>query len=206
MTTDNGFVTITSQGSVSSTRPHTSIACAIPAYNEEDSIASVLDSLLTQSRPPEVIHVVISNTTDRTFAIARTYAGEHLRTGEGTGHVLETFSTYVFVHDIGENAEKKVGALNYGFSKVCDSFDYLLGVDGDTILEYDAVERLEQEARSESHIGGISAIYTVDHKSSRGIISSFLTTGQRAQFAAFGSRGSPMTNAGFTSSTSARHS
>lgn len=184
-TTDNGFVTVTSQGSVSQTRPHTSIACVIPAYNEEDSIAGVLDSLLAQSRPPEVVHVVINNTTDRTFPIARSYAGEHLQAGEGPGHTVETYSTYVFVHDIGENADKKVGALNYGFAKVCDSFDYLLGVDGDTILEFDTVERLEQEARSESRIGGISAIYTVDHASSRGVVSSFLTTGQRAQFAAF---------------------
>lgn len=66
-----------------------------------------------------------------------------------------------------------------------ENFDYLLGVDGDTILEPDALRLLEREADAESRIGGISAIYTVDPQSSKGLISSFLTTGQRAQFAAF---------------------
>lgn len=177
---DSGFVTVTTEGKDLALVHRNSIACVIPAYNEEETIAGVLDALLSQTRPPEVIHVVINNTTDETFYIARRYAGEHVST-----HHDDIFTTYVFVHDIGKNLDKKVGALNYGFAKVADSFDYLLGVDGDTILEPDAVERLEAEAETESRIGGISAIYTVDPRSSRGLVSSFLTTGQRAQFAAF---------------------
>lgn len=179
-TFDSGFVSVVSESPFLEKPQHSTIACVIPAYNEEDTIADVLDALLAQTRPPEVIHVVINNSTDKTFQIARGYAGEHLST-----HDDEPFMTYVFVHDIGKNADKKVGALNYGFSKVRESFDYLLGVDGDTILEQDAVRLLEEEAEAESRIGGISAIYTVDPKSSKGLISSFLTTGQRAQFAAF---------------------
>lgn len=179
-TMDDGFVTVSQHGeTLEPSRPST-IACVIPAYNEEESIAQVLDALLAQTRPPEVIHVVINNTTDETFYIARAYAGEHTHT-----HHDVTYTTYVFIHDIGKNIDKKVGALNYGFSKVREDFDYLLGVDGDTILEPDAVQRLEEEAVAEPRIGGISAIYTVDPRASRGIVSSFLTTGQRAQFAAF---------------------
>ena len=46
------------------------IGCIIPAYNEADSIAEVLESLLAQTRLPDVIHVVVNNTTDKTVEIA----------------------------------------------------------------------------------------------------------------------------------------
>lgn len=154
------------------------IGCVIPAYNEEESIASVIEGLLSQSRVPDVIHVVVNNTTDATVQIAANYAGPH----EITTALGEQF-TEVFVHDIGKNPDKKVGALNYGYSLV-EGYDYLLGVDGDTIAENDAVENLETEIISDSRIGGISAIYSIDNSSFKGL-ASFLISGQRSQFAAF---------------------
>ena len=153
------------------------IGCVIPAYNEEESIASVIEGLLSQSRVPDVIHVVVNNTTDKTVQIASQYAGPH----EIATELGEQF-TEVFVHDIGKNPDKKVGALNYGYSLV-EGYDYLLGVDGDTVAENHAVENLETEIISDSRIGGISAIYTIDN-TFRGI-ASFLISGQRSQFAAF---------------------
>lgn len=63
-TFDSGFVTVESATRSPERRGRSSIACVIPAYNEEESIAEVLDGLLTQTRPPDVIHVVINNTTD----------------------------------------------------------------------------------------------------------------------------------------------
>ncbi|MFS2242846.1 glycosyltransferase family 2 protein [Microbacterium sp. OR16] len=155
------------------------IGCIIPAYNEEDSIAGVLTSLLAQTRVPDVIHVVVNNSTDKTVKIASQFAGPH----EITTDLGEQF-TEVFVHDIGKNPDKKVGALNYGYSLV-EGYDYLLGVDGDTIGEERAVEYLETEAVSDSRIGGISAIYSIDTAPIKGVIAKFLITGQRTQFAAF---------------------
>ena len=155
------------------------IGCVIPAYNEEESIADVIEALLAQTRVPDVIHVVVNNTSDATVKIASEYSGPHeLHTELG-----EQF-TEVFVHDIGKNPDKKVGALNYGYSLV-EGYDYLLGVDGDTIADSKAVEFLETEAVSDSRIGGISAIYTIDDKPIKGVIARFLTAGQRTQFAAF---------------------
>lgn len=155
------------------------IGCVIPAYNEEESIADVIQALLAQTRVPDVIHVVVNNTSDATVKIASEYSGPHeLHTELG-----EQF-TEVFVHDIGKNPDKKVGALNYGYSLV-EGYDYLLGVDGDTIADSKAVEYLETEAVSDSRIGGISAIYTIDDKPIKGMIARFLTAGQRTQFAAF---------------------
>lgn len=155
------------------------VGCVIPAYNEEDSIGGVIDSLLAQTMLPNAIHVIINNTTDDTVEVASYYAGLHTREKNG----VEEF-TEVFVHDIGENADKKVGALNYGFSLV-EGFDYLLGVDGDTTAEPHAIEHLVDEMESDDRIGGISAIYTIDDSDVHGLIPSFLIAGQRAQFAAF---------------------
>ncbi|MEH3088383.1 MAG: glycosyltransferase family 2 protein [Microbacterium arborescens] len=155
------------------------IGCVIPAYNEEESIAQVIEGLLSQSRVPDVIHVIANNTSDNTVKIAAGYAGPHEVTTE-----LGTQFTEVFVHDIGKNPDKKVGALNYGYSLV-EGYDYLLGVDGDTIADSRAVEYLEAEAVGDSRIGGISAIYSIDDKPIKGTIAKFLIAGQRTQFAAF---------------------
>ncbi len=163
-----------------STSVHRStIGCIIPAYNEESSIGGVIESLLGQTRVPDVIHVVVNNTTDGTVRVASEYAGPHtIVTNLG-----EQF-TEVFVHDIGKNPDKKVGALNYGYALV-EGYDYLLGVDGDTIADPRAVEYLETEAVSDSRIGGISAIYSIDIEPIKGFVPRFLISGQRTQFAAF---------------------
>lgn len=155
------------------------IGCVIPAYNEEASIAQVIEGLLAQTRVPDVIHVVVNNTSDATVRVASEYAGPH----ELVTELGEQF-TEVFIHDIGKNPDKKVGALNYGYALV-EGYDYLLGVDGDTVADARAVEYLEAEAVSDTRIGGISAIYSIDDKPIKGPIAKFLITGQRSQFAAF---------------------
>ena len=155
------------------------IGCVIPAYNEADSIAAVLESLLAQTRLPDVIHVIVNNSTDDTVTIASAFAGPHTVEIEG-----EQQFTEIYVHDIGQNPDKKVGALNYGYSLV-EGCDYLLGVDGDTTAAPNAVEALEAEIASDTRIGGISAIYSIDDRPFSGVVAPFLIAGQRAQFAAF---------------------
>ncbi|MFF2371059.1 glycosyltransferase family 2 protein [Agromyces sp. NPDC058110] len=156
------------------------IGCIVPAYNEEASIGAVLESLLAQTRLPDVVHVVVNNTTDRTVEVAAAYAGAHTRVDEDGVEQL----TEIFVHDIGKNPDKKVGALNYGYTLV-EGLDFLLGVDGDTVADDRAVEFLEAEIASDSRIGGISAIYSIDDREMTGVVAPFLIAGQRAQFAAF---------------------
>ncbi|MGX6601468.1 glycosyltransferase family 2 protein [Micromonosporaceae bacterium Da 78-11] len=158
---------------------HATISCIIPCYNEQDTIADVLKSLLAQTRLPNVIHVIINNTDDDTPEIARSFEGSHSRTVKG-----EEFVTHVHVYDMGVNPDKKVGALNYGYF-LSRGFDYILGVDGDTTLARDAVERLELEMTDDPRIGGLSAIYTIDKSRYKGLLARFLVAGQRAQFGAF---------------------
>ncbi len=155
------------------------VGCIIPAYNEAETIAGVLDSLLQQTRLPDVIHLIVNNTSDDSVEIASHYAGPHTRT-TATGEQ----STIIYVHDIGKNPDKKVGALNYGYSLV-EHMDYLLGVDGDTTPEPDAVQHLVDEISSDDRIGGISAIYSIDDSALDGTMAKFLIAGQRAQFSAF---------------------
>ncbi|MFC4784180.1 glycosyltransferase family 2 protein [Nocardioides sp. MAHUQ-72] len=155
------------------------VGCVIPAYNEAETIAGVLDSLLQQTRIPDTIHVIVNNSSDDSVEIASHYAGPHTRmTPSGEQ------STVIYIHDIGKNPDKKVGALNYGYSLV-ETMDYLLGVDGDTTPEPDAVEHLVNEIASDDRIGGISAIYSIDDSAMDGLMAKFLIAGQRAQFAAF---------------------
>jgi cellulose synthase/poly-beta-1,6-N-acetylglucosamine synthase-like glycosyltransferase len=167
------------QGALAPQRHRSTIGCVVPAYNEAESIAGVLDSLLSQTRRPDTIHVVVNNTTDDTVEIASYYAGEHVRVVNG---VRET--TTIQVHDVGRLEDKKVGALNYGFTLV-EGMDYLLGVDGDTTADPRAVEYLVAEIEADDRIGGISAIYSIDDTAIQGLLARFLIAGQRAQFSAF---------------------
>ena len=158
---------------------HATISCIIPAYNEQSTISDVLTSLLGQTRLPDAIHVIINNTDDDTPEIARRFEGEHQRVVKG-----ELFTTVVHVHDIGENPDKKVGALNFGYY-VSRGYDYILGVDGDTTLDRRCLEWLEKEMVTDPRIGGLSAIYTFDKSRVKGAMATFLVAGQRAQFAGF---------------------
>ncbi len=155
------------------------VGCVIPAYNEQDSIKAVLEGILNQTRMPDVVHVIINNTTDDTFWIARELAGRHTRLYRDEEMVCD-----VHIHDVGKLPDRKVGALNIGF-KLVEDCDYFLGVDGDTVLDKDAVANLLAEIRADRRIGGISAIYSIDYNESKGALGKFLISGQRQQFASF---------------------
>ena len=155
------------------------ISCVVPAYNEEDSIIQTIDSILGQTHPPTIVHVIVNNSTDDTYWNAMTREGIHEATVRG-----EKFFTEVTVHDIGKNPDKKVGALNYGWFLSINS-EYILGIDGDTILDKKCIQHLFEEMESDSRIGGLSAIYTVDYDSAKGFKEKFLLAGQRQQFAGF---------------------
>lgn len=175
---DPAFVRQYADGVIQETSRST-IGCIIPAYNEEETIGPVLESLLNQTRLPDEIHVVVNNTKDDTFYVAHEYAGTHTRQYRD-----DVMTTKVYVHDAGSVPDRKVGALNIGFKHV-EHLDYLLGVDGDTILDRKTVASLVAEMDADQRIGGISAIYSVDTKDAHNPISGFLVAGQRQQFASF---------------------
>lgn len=162
-----------------SKRRYARIAALIPAYNEEDSIGDVLQSLLSQTRAPDAIFVIVNNSTDDTYMAAKRFEGSHSLMIRDQDH-----DCIVRVIDIGKNVDKKVGALNYGW-RLAKDFDYILGVDGDTTLDRKCVKLLEDEIVSDSRIGGISAVYSFNPPKSRDPITRFLVTSQKFQFAGF---------------------
>jgi hypothetical protein len=100
------------------------VTVLVPAHNEEAVLARTLDSLATQTRPPDRIVVVADNCTDQTVDIAR-------------AHGIE-------VHETVDNTEKKAGALNQELTRIlpdATAADVVLVMDADSTIasEYLAV-------------------------------------------------------------------
>ncbi|MBW4041199.1 MAG: glycosyltransferase family 2 protein [Acidobacteria bacterium] len=155
------------------------VAAILPAYNEEESIAATITSLLAQTRPPEAIFVLVNNSTDETYFVAREFDGTHRATLRDID-----YATTVTTIDLGDVPDKKVGALNFGWA-MAKEFDYILGVDADTVLDRHCLQHLTAEMIDDSRIGGISAIYGFDQTVARGPLQHFLVRSQRFQFAGF---------------------
>ncbi len=117
------------------------VTVLIPAYNEEVSLPSCIDSLLSQSHRPERIIVVADNCTDSTVAIALAAGVE----------VIESV----------DNTLKKAGALNQALKVVLPGQgdnDVIMVMDADTTLDAGflehAVTRLTND-RALMAIGGL---------------------------------------------------
>src|SRR3954452_17562449 len=121
------------------------IICFVPAHNEEADLARTLDALLTQTRRIDRIVVVADNCTDATEEIARRYRGVTL---------MRTV----------DNQDKKVGALNQAWHQYAAGYDFLLGVDADTVLAPDCVGQLEDEMVRKPNVAGVMARYTFDER------------------------------------------
>lgn len=117
------------------------VTVLIPAYNEEVSLSSTIDSLLSQSHRPERIIVVADNCTDATVAIAL----------EAGVEVIESV----------DNALKKAGALNQALKLLLPGQgdnEIVMVMDADTTLDAgfleNAVTRLTND-RALMAIGGL---------------------------------------------------
>ncbi|MFH8409775.1 glycosyltransferase family 2 protein [Streptomyces sp. NPDC018019] len=124
----------------------------VPARNEEVGVLTSLDSLARQSRRPDLIIVVVNNSTDRTEEFARRFADD-----ENTPKtVVLTFAN---------NPHKKAGALNYGLNwlreavggRLANTVRHVLVMDADTELHPKFIERARNVISSDPELGGVSA-------------------------------------------------
>jgi poly-beta-1,6-N-acetyl-D-glucosamine synthase len=138
----------------------------IPAHNEESSIGNVLNALLTQSRVPDRIVVIADNCTDKTEQIARRFRGVT---------VMRTVG----------NTERKVGALNQGWLRWQAGYDYVAGIDADTIVAPDCLQQLEAELAITPRPGGVMARYTFDQRLGASGVARLLIRMQRLEFASW---------------------
>ncbi|MDX3455783.1 glycosyltransferase family 2 protein [Streptomyces sp. ME02-8801-2C] len=124
----------------------------VPARNEEVGVLTSLESLAAQSRRPDLIVVVVNNSTDRTDEYARRFADD-----ENTPPTV--------VLNFPDNPHKKAGALNYGLrwlrenvgGRLTNRVGHILVMDADTALHRRFVERAQNVIASDPEIGGVSA-------------------------------------------------
>lgn len=152
-------------------RQHAFITAVIPAYNEESTIASTLNSLLVQTRQVDKIIVMVNNSTDSTAEIALRYAKE--------------FPGYITVEVEDEMENGKVGALGYSWERyVADGkSDFALFVDADVDCDTNMLARLEKELIDEPSAAGIRSRYSFAVPDDATFKQRFLIYEQRHEFA-----------------------
>jgi biofilm PGA synthesis N-glycosyltransferase PgaC len=144
------------------------VVVVVPAHNEEESIARTIKGLLSQTRQPDRIVIVADNCTDRTVQIARGF-GRRIT-------VIETVG----------NRDRKVGALRTAWQQyVAYGYDYMLGVDADTVLSDNSLADLEHELEMSPKVGGVMARYTFDLDLGTSRWARLLIRLQRMEFAAW---------------------
>ncbi|WP_267241733.1 glycosyltransferase family 2 protein [Streptomyces sp. PR69] len=124
----------------------------VPARNEEVGVFTSLESLSAQSHRPDLIIVVVNNSTDRTEEFARQFADD-----------ANTPPTVVL--NFANNPHKKAGALNYGLDWLRQSVGgrlngrvgHVLVMDADTELHTKFIERARNVIASDPELGGVSA-------------------------------------------------
>lgn len=92
----------------------------VPAYNEADSIADTVRSLMTQTVQPARIIVIDDGSTDATADIARSLGAEVMQPPRNTG--------------------SKAGAQSFALPYVTTA--YTMAIDADTVLDRDALRLL----------------------------------------------------------------
>ncbi|MEV6055731.1 glycosyltransferase family 2 protein [Streptomyces sp. NPDC052107] len=124
----------------------------VPARNEEAGVLTSLESLAAQTRRPDLIVVVVNNSTDRTEEYARRFADDE-----------DTPLTVVLTFD--NNPHKKAGALNFGLrwlreavgGRLDNRVRHVLVMDADTELHPRFIERARNVIASDPELGGVSA-------------------------------------------------
>jgi len=114
-----------------------------PAHNEEAHLEKVIRSMLAQTRKPVRWVIVNDNSTDRTGAIAESYAAQ------------SDFITVVTIKCSGERGfNKKAVAFNAGVEALRgSSYDFIGNLDADISFEPDYFENLLEALEHDTRIG-----------------------------------------------------
>ncbi len=117
------------------------ISVVVPAFNEEKSIASTIESLLALNYSNYEVVLVDDGSTDRTLEISRIYEGPILKV----------------IHQVNRG---KAEALNTGIRSASGSV--MLTVDADTRLNSGALRALADRFSSDPALGGLAGNVKVD--------------------------------------------
>lgn len=120
----------------------------MPAHNEEEFLATCLDSFVRQSRHPDLLMLVDDGSTDRTAAIAAGYARDHswiqvVQKPSSGGH---------------QPGAKVVRCFNYGLGQLPKPYDLIGKFDADVVLPEDYFEKVLEAFNHDSNIGICSGL------------------------------------------------
>jgi biofilm PGA synthesis N-glycosyltransferase PgaC len=122
------------------------VVALVPACNEEKSIERTLLSLLRQTYPFEYILVIANNCIDNTVAVVQRLQEEY-------------GASYLRLEVMAKNDYKKSGALNHGYNMLEPDVDFVFGMDADTIIDKQLVEKGVGQFCQQSYTGGICSAY-----------------------------------------------
>jgi len=127
------------------------VAVVIAAWNEAEQIGDTIRSLVTQTRPPDLIVVVSDNSTDDTCEVAWSAWETHVIRRDDEIWVLESVN----------NVHKKGGALNAGIFYLLEQErfpGFILTIDADTILDEYYIEYSVAAMCGLPEVGGLSSV------------------------------------------------
>ena len=155
------------------------VGCIIPAYNEAETIAGVLDSLLKQTRLPDVIHVIINNTSDESVEIAGHYAGpSQADDADRRAERRSSTSTTSGRTPTRRSAPSTTATPSSRRWTSCSA--------STATRRRSPTRSRPWSTRSRATTGSAaSPIYPIDDSALDGLVARFLIAGQRAQFSAF---------------------
>jgi cellulose synthase/poly-beta-1,6-N-acetylglucosamine synthase-like glycosyltransferase len=157
------------------------ILAIIPAHNEGDRnwanparaaaagttpIERTLIAIERQTRRPDRTVVIVNNSVDDTAARARRFR----------------WATVIVLDN---NADRKVGALNYAWQEWSAGYDFVAGIDADTEIAPECLEQLENEMVRRPQAAGIMARYAMRQDDAQGPVSKMLVRAQRLDFSSW---------------------
>ena len=142
----------------------------VPAKNEVNGIRSTIESLLNQTHKIDVV-IISDNSTDDTVSIVRSIAATNNRVS-----LIETVN----------NKFKKSGALNIAYRSVdLEPYDYVLSMDGDTVIAPDLVEQGLIEFQLDPKLGAVCSRAGLIEKKTHSLTEKLLYHLQRVEYAEF---------------------
>lgn len=129
-------------------------------------IERTLASIERQSRRPDRVVVIVDNCDDDTEERARQFK-------------------WVTAMRTVDNTDRKVGALTDGWRRWQAGYDFVAGVDADTVLDPKCLEQLEAEMVRNKKAGGVMARYTIARPENAGALERALTLVQIMDFASW---------------------
>jgi poly-beta-1,6-N-acetyl-D-glucosamine synthase len=146
------------------------IIAFVPAHNEAGVIQSTVESILAQTCKVDVV-VISDNSTDDTVNIVSGIAAKNKRV-----NLIETVN----------NKYKKSGALNTAYETVdLDKYDYILSVDGDTVIASDLVEQALIEFQLDPFLGAVCSRAGVISQVTTGFFEKLIYHWQYVEYAEF---------------------